>query len=159
MPANWCAESQGEPCSAPQLEIWDQFFRSETPFSEELAPAVYTGSCYFKSRWHDSNRESFGVAVFDRKGDTIYYGGRFGEFYEKNPWADLTLEEALAQGFVRYEDRFHLQQFPDHSDLNVSDSKEHFIFYWFRMGENGRKLYLLGQADGALLNFCELIRK
>jgi hypothetical protein len=162
LPAHWC-DREDSKCSAQQISIWNKFFDSKTTLLEQSAPGLFTGSCYFKSYYQNPEREAFGVTVFDRKqneaGEHVFFGGQFGEFFEKNPWADLTLAEALKQGLVRYDDRFKVNILPDRGELNVSDSKEHFIYYWFRQSESGDKLYLLGQGDGTVLSFCELNRR
>lgn len=154
LPANWCGPRQ-EPCSPQQIEIWEKFHSATQPLPQETAH--FTGSCYIKSIYHDPARLAYGLAIFSQREGHTYYAGRVGEFYESNPWADLALDDALKM--VRYEDRFQLSHYPSYADVNVSDSKDHFIFYWFRLSEDGQKLYSLNQADGSRLTFCELERK
>jgi hypothetical protein len=152
LPAHWCPDA-AHPCSAPQQDIWNRFFAADTPVTE---PAVYTGECYFKSYYQDPARRAYGVAVLARgPKEGLYYGGQFAEFFDSNPWDNITQSEAAR--FVRFENRFRLVEAQDHDWVNVSNSPEHFIYYWFRL--EGTHLLLLGQGDGTVLSFCDLAPK
>jgi len=155
-PVNWCTDRDA--CSAPQRQIWAAF-QGAAGVGAAMPPAHFTGDCYFLSSWHEPARRSFGLAVLDRKGDSIFFRGRFAEFVDANPWEDLTFAGARDAVSMSYEDRFRLKLEPDIAQASVSDSPEHFIYYWFRTDPAGRTLFMLGQADGVLRSFCQLRRK
>lgn len=83
------------PCSPRQLEILEQFDKSNSAPAVPNVHALYQGGCFMISGTYSADHEHFGyIYVRDDGNGALGFNGQFGFFYPENPYADLTASEA-----------------------------------------------------------------
>jgi hypothetical protein len=93
-PTGLCANPT-RPCSARQIEILENFEKSNSAPATPTAHALYQGGCYMISGTYSADHEHFGyIYVRDQGNGELGFHGQFGFFYPQNPYAVLTPAEA-----------------------------------------------------------------
>src|SRR5687768_16520080 len=88
---------RGRDCSAPMHDMVEKFFES-VPVGDDGLPGLWSGGCYHAGSLYDSKTEHHGVVYLVRNDlGQVFFNGRFSFFFEKNPYADWTLQDAERQ--------------------------------------------------------------
>ncbi len=153
-PPDFCS---GQACTAAQRGVWGEFQRGAA-VPRAGVPALYSGACTYASPYYDPNHVHHGVAVFDERGDDLFFGGEFSFFAPANPYAGLTLQEARGRGLVSYDDKHRLTLLPGHAEADLNPGKIPIWRYWFRQSPSGETLTLLAHWDVFQRVFCSLTR-
>ena len=90
MPHNLC---EAEPCSLQQKNIWNSFSTGSTVGSSDLEH-VFSGECYYRSPGYGSDKTQYGIALLEKDGQKVFFNGAFSFFFESNPYAGWTTEQA-----------------------------------------------------------------
>lgn len=140
------------PCSTRQLEILEQFDKSNSAPVVPSVHALYQGGCYMISGIYAADHEHYGyIYVRDDAEGNLGFNGQFGFFYPKNPYTELTTNEVASR-------------FPDLSKNNVKPRATDWLVeidtaknwrYFARKIENGH-LALIGLWGNNDSIICEM---
>ncbi len=93
LPIHQCTEA---PCTSEQQRIWNQF-EAGGSLDHSVVGRVYSGSCYHRSSNMDPNHEHYGVVFLDSVGTDVFMNGQFGFFFNANPYASWTPQDAMKE--------------------------------------------------------------
>jgi hypothetical protein len=154
-PANMCYRNS---CSAPQLEIWNEFLNNKYIPAAELSPSVYSGVCYHSAADFDNTHPHYAVTYLaDGSDGQTHFSGIFGFFYQTDPWADWNVDEARKQ-FPNHDTPNHLIVPDGHSGMIDFSSEDTLWAYWLRLSPDLNHLYIVAYWSVRHSVFCDLTR-
>lgn len=159
-PENFCKEVNSQ-CSGAMKEIADGFRYSRDGFTNQKMPIAYSGMCFHSNWMYDPNHPHHGLAVFVESENVPSYMGRFGFFYQDDPWKGQNSMELLRM----LKSTGELAEKMSHEGKTWSATfatQETNIKYWFRSSSANTRLYLIGRSlaggSSPSMVFCELRR-
>ncbi len=143
-PAGYCGEKA--------VEIAAEFDAAGGIGAEE-APFLASGDCYHETVELSNRVTHHGYALIDSKEGAYYHGGTFSFFFPKNPFENLTIEDARRSSPNLYLPNHQLDIQPgySYSEMNPKDPTSPRT-YWMKRSEN--VLYLLGHWGRGHRVYC-----
>ena len=142
-PPKFCYEDLNN-CSEQQKQIFTAFQSGTQLPQSSIQANVYSGYCYHSGRGYDNTHPHVGVAMLSSIEGQSYFHGRFGFWYEENPYANWPLEKAQKELSPKYDAAHQTITGNNYLFVNLNPGGQYPVLYWLRHSKEGPDILLAG---------------
>lgn len=150
LPTGQCDDGS---CNEFMTSVWEGF--EANPFAPELGNRVYSGECRYVSQGLSPDKAHYAVLMFDELSGKPYFSTIFGFFYERDEWAEWSVEDGRREMHEDWKSLGVIQGGADHAVVVVNDDEGNpAMVYWMRQNPESKDVYYVTHWRGYMTSFC-----